>query len=331
MNARSIAAPAVILAAAGCDLSGCDPRLLDACQKARDLASFVGTEIAASNPTGNIVIGESDAHHATGLVSIAVRASSVAHSAPRLNGVVLRPDSTTASSAYPVDDRRDTGFTFDFSAGGFRGFRLGDTRVGALDVLGNVVILPTFDAGDFRSRPNGIGFGLGVRLGVIGETRVLPAVSVSMLARAMPTFTMKSDPLPMADGGTARINLESLRAHAYLARVAASKKIGRVGLTAGVGLDRYRASAEYRVTEPDLGTDSDVLSVNGPHSNRSVLFAGASVPLGKATLAVEAGRVSAPKDLHLLNTFVGSSMTKARTFVTFGMRIPAGRTLDRGR
>jgi hypothetical protein len=62
-----------------------------------------------------------------------------------------------------------------------------------------------------------------------------------------------------------------------------------------------------------------------------VLFAGASVPLGKATLAVEAGRVSAPKDLHLLNTFAGSSMTKARTFVTAGMRIPAGRTLDRGR
>ncbi|HUQ80437.1 MAG TPA: hypothetical protein VM076_04845 [Gemmatimonadaceae bacterium] len=331
MITRSIVATVLIVAVATGCAPGCDARLFDACEKARDLARFAATELAESAPSGNLVVGESDAHHATGLVSIAVRAGSASHSVPLLSGVTLRGDSVAASTAFGTANRRDASFSVEFSAGGLRGVRVKGTRVGAIDVLGSASVLPSFDGGGLRTSSHAIGFGLGMRVGVVGETRFLPAVSVSIMGRATPVYAMKSDPLPIDGGGTATIALESVQAHGYVGRIAASKKFGPLGITAGFGKDDYRTAAAYRVTGSEPGMDTGNLAFNGPRSRRDVAFGGVTLALGRATLAAEAGRVSASRDLHVTNTFVGGGLTKPRTFVTVGVRIPAGRTRDRVR
>jgi hypothetical protein len=331
MRVRTLAAPALALTTAGCDLDlGCTARMLDACRKAQDLSAFVGTELAAAVPTGNAVLGEADALHATGRMSIALRATSSTRVEPTMQSGALRVDSVASSTTFGVNTNRSTTVTGDLSVGAFRGFRAGATRVGAVDLLGSVSYVPAFGVAQFRARPRGLGLGVGARLGIVGETRAFPAISASVWSRSSGAYKVESDRLATTDGETQTIELDLLQAVTNSYRIAAAKRIGPLGITAGFGEDAYRVSADYRIAEVERETDSGFRHTIGPRSHRRMVFAGGSYTLGMATIALEAGRFEHGRVIPSINTFAGDGATKARTFVTLGVRIPAGRTHDRG-
>lgn len=168
-------------------------------------------------------------------------------------------------------------------------------------------------------------------MGLLGETRTLPAVSVSLASRGLPLFTLKTDPLPMSDGGSVSILLDQIRVNAITLHAAASKRIGRFGLTAGVGRDRYGVSTVYRMVSPDYSIDTGTEITAAANVHRRTAVGGASIALGRATLGVEAGSVFGGRDPTFVNTFGDQPLNRTRSFVTFGVRFAAGRTVDRGR
>ena len=330
MHTRPLSAAALIMATAGCDIPICSERLLDACQKARDVSAFIGNEIGQATPNGNAVLGEADALHATGRMSIALRATSSTRAVPTMGNMVVRTDGVVSNSTFTVEASRITTVNADVGVGMFRGIRAHETRVGAVDLLGTATFVPAFGESDLRARPRGLAVGIGLRLGVIGETAMLPAISLSVGSRASPAFSLKSAPIPTMDGGSQTIDLELIRATRTYYRVATAKRIGRLGLTAGFGEDAHRVSASYRVTDVADEAGMAFQSVSGVRSHRRMAFGGASLALGRTTLAFEAGRFGGGQALTSVNTFAGDDARRSRTFVSFGVRIPAGRTHDRG-
>ena len=64
---------------------------------------------------------------------------------------------------------------------------------------------------------------------------------------------------------------------------------------------------------------------------RNNAFGGGSMALGRATLGVEAGTVFGGRQPALTNTFGERRIDRARGYVTVGVKMAAGRTLDVGR
>ena len=331
MTIRRIASGALTLTLGACDpVFYCGERLIDACRKAEDLSAFVGTEVAASNPVGNAVVGEGGAIHRQGKLSISVRTNMTTRSAPLMGRPVLRSDGVAGSTMFDTREDLAASFRADAAVGAFRGFRTHGTRVGGLDLLGSVSRIPAFGSEDLRVKPEGLlGFGIGLRLGLIQETHTLPAVSATAAYHGAPRFSAKTGPFPLADGGAVSISLDTIDVSTSTIRLAASKRFGRLGLTGGFGKDSYHVRSEYRVTSADYELDS------GPQTTsmdlgQSNAFGGVSLALGAATLGAEAGTVFGGRQPALMNTFSDRRLDRSRSYFTLGVRMAAGRTFDRG-
>ena len=330
MNVRPITSGVLLLVLSGCDYAGCYERVLDACRKAEDLAAFVAGQATRSLASGNAIIGESGVLQATGKMSVSIRAHGVARSAPQLQGTMLRTDGITASSAFRTEDGSAMSMSADVAVGGLRGFRAGETRIGGVDLLGNLSMAPGFHSSGLRVTSKGFGFGLGVRVGVIAETRVLPAISLSVIRRALPPFSAQTTQLATDAGGTMSISLKDIAVSAQTLRLAGSKQFGRFGVTGGYGRGSYEASGEYRVASLDLSDDSGTIPVFASVA-RNDMFAGASLTLGPARIGAEVGRTFGVSGPVMFNTFGDGTTGGRRTYATLGVRFGAGRTNDRGR
>ena len=331
MNVRPITSGVLLLALCACENgSFCYDRVLDGCRKAEDLAAFVAEQAAGSLAGGNSIIGESGVLQATGKMSISVRAQGVARSAPQLQGTMLRTDGVATGSDFRTEDGSAMSMSADVAVGGLRGFRAGATRIGGIDLLGNLTMVPGFHDNGLHVTSKGLGFGVGVRVGVIEETRVLPAISFSVTARTLPTFSAETTPLATDAGGTMSISLTDIAVSARMLRLAGSKQFGRYGITGGFGRNRYFTSSAYRVTSPDLTEDSGV-NFTSASVTRSDVFAGASLTLGPARVGGEIGRTFGAAGPVMLNTFGDGTVGRQRTYATIGVRFGAGRTHDRGR
>ena len=330
MNVRTLTSGAFLLTLAACDGVYCGDVLIDACRKAEDLAGFVGTEVAASHPVGNAVIGEGGGIHRQGRLSIGLRANTATLSAPVIGRPTLRRDGITGTTFQTRNDR-GTSFGADLAVGAFRGFRVRATRVGGVDLLGNLTRTPAFGSQDFRARSKGLaGVGIGLRLGVVQETRSIPGVSLTAATYVSQEYKAETGQLPLTDSGTVSIALRRLRGETGIVRVAASKQFGRFGLTGGVGTDSYHVTGDYRIKSADPLLDSGWGSMSLDF-RRNNAFGGGSIALGKATLGVEAGTVFGGRQPALTNTFGERRIDRARGYVTVGVKMAAGRTLDVGR
>ena len=331
MNVRPITSGVLLLVLSGCDNSAiCYDRLIDACRKAEDLTAFVGEQAAGSLASGNAIIGESGILQATGKMSVSLRAHGVARSAPQLQGTMLRTDGVATSSAFRTEDAGAMSMSADFAVGGLRGFRAGETRIGGIDLLGNLTMVPGFHSNGLRVTSKGLGYGLGVRVGVVAETRVLPAISLSVMGRALPTFSAQTTQLNTDAGGTMSISLTDISVSGHTLRLAGSKQFGRYGITSGFGRSSYHTSSGYRVASPDGSEDTGV-NFTDAYVTRNDVFAGASLTLGPARIGAEVGRTLGAGGPVMFNTFGDGTTSGRRTYATLGVRFGAGRTHDRGR
>lgn len=179
----------------------------------------------------------------------------------------------------------------DLSFGLTRGVEVSPgMNVGALDLLATGTFLPVdlvshrlFDASSAR-----VGWGAGVRLGVLRETARVPGVALSFMYRSMGDVQIGNvcegsetpDPLPSAPPGTTLCNAEGDVGQARMAltglnaRATVSRRVLGVGLTLGAGYDRY--ADDFDVT---------VLGARGTLASRARVYRG-------RTGELESGRFS---------------------------------------
>jgi hypothetical protein len=132
---------------------------------------------------------------------------------------------------------------------------------GAIDLLGSATVLPVSLAGVEGLEKNPFSWGAGARVGLLRESFITPGVSVSVMYRRMgdvkigdvcegdelPTVTWQYSTTCTGDGdlGEVEFGLSNVSA-----RGAVSKRLLGLGLTAGVGYDRFETEADFGFRAP---------------------------------------------------------------------------------
>jgi len=286
----------------------------DACQKAADLYRYFNAQLGVLIAGGNATLGQGGTLGGPGHVSVGVRVNVINASVPDVGtaGIALGPPQRTAFT---------TGGTYaplpelDAAIGIVRGIAVGPTHIGGVDALVSAAYLPSFSKNAVRveNSAGALRFGFGARLGVLQETALTPGLSVTWLRRDLPITTITA-----SASATRTITVRDFDVRSTAWRVVASKSILGLGLAAGVGQDRYQASATLTY-DVDGAQPLQPLSLD-VKPTRTNMFADLSVnfiPLLK--LVGEVGRVSGGT-IPTYNTF-GRSADAARWYGSLGARL----------
>lgn len=200
------------------------------------------------------------------------------------------------------------------SIGVYPGISLAPTvgGVGAVDLLGSASWLPlsTFDVEGFDEDTPGFSYGVGARLGLLRESFTMPGVSVSLMYHKLGRVTygnvcenpglggvgIRGDGYEATAGpclgGGGDPGEFSLDLSSWSSRAAVSKRLLGLGLTAGVGYDRFGSDVGFGLRSrcPVVGGDcyfraSGLEVDNGRWSG----FVNGSFSLLFATLGAEVG------------------------------------------
>ena len=201
------------------------------------------------------------------------------------------------------------------AVGLFRGLRHGAF---AIDLLASAQLLPTrliddvhVDVNASRIGTIALGLGVGARMTLIGESRTLPAVTVSVMRRTLPRIGIGS--LVNGDGYSFASNLAGVQ---YRATV--GKRLGSLDVGAGAGWTDYSADAQIVFVNPITGAQEPPILLAITDS-RAVGFVDGGLAMGSLYLIGEAG-MQAGKDLALVTTFSGNDPKGRRFFGSLGLR-----------
>jgi len=329
MNARLIACAALTLAIAACDgpiPPYCGGNLMDACSKARDLATLVSVQLAdEAAAEGNAIIAESGALNDEGKLEVSFRAKVMSRNNPSFDNVTVSTDGSPGSSNIGVDGGPAASASGEFAFRVSRGTRVGNTRVAGLDLLGGLRLSPNLDGGSVHTNGGMLGFSYGARLGILKETDRLPAVSLTGIVRRLPKFSLTTEPLPIDGGGTVSLSLSNGQIETSGWRLAASKRLGRFGLTGGIGGEQYYTTVDFAAESQFDPTSGGTENVEF-NARRNTAFIGGSLGVGSATLGAELGSVFGGYVPSMTNSFSEGSPNAARAYLNLGVRLPVGRT-----
>jgi len=156
------------------------------------------------------------------------------------------------------------------SLGLTQGFSLAPTMggVGSIELLGSATLIPLELAGD-EFGENVISWGAGARVGLLRESFVTPGISVSLMYRDMGTArfgevcdgtetpVVGTSPARSVCSGGGDFGEIEFGLSNWSARGAISKRLLGLGLTAGVGYDKFETDADvaFRAPAPPLGQE----------------------------------------------------------------------------
>jgi len=175
---------------------------------------------------------------------------------------------TGSDAARPERRSLLLGGRFTSAVGIFEGFSPAPNVGGVMsvDVVGTTQLL---------RRPEGIGnsgtsfqWGGGVRLGVFRESFTLPGLTLSAMHYRSSRFRYGD-----ADETGAEFTLDP---HATSIRAVLGRDLLAVGLTGGLGWDRYGGTGSIRATAPGAAVGAGVAESAAVRMNRRYLFAGAN-------------------------------------------------------
>lgn len=261
---------------------------VDAAQPQLGILMAGGNPILGTASTGGVRLGLIPRVSLTGRVNVV---------AARLPDIREAQDGQADQFSVPapaVGANLSIGLTQGFSVapmiGGF----------GAIDLLGSVSVLPLELVGDDFGE-NAFSWGAGARVGLVRESFVTPGVSVSLMYRDLGDVNFgtvcEGTEVPVADnrstctggGDFGEINFGLSN---WSARGAVSKRLLGLGLTAGVGYDKFDTDADFafRAPGPPVGTEqvyrfSDIAVDN----DRWSAFLDASFTILVASLVGEVG------------------------------------------
>jgi hypothetical protein len=267
-----------------------------------------GILIAGGNPTigtasgGGLRLGVLPRVSASANVNVVfielpeILAEQAGSAAQRINDVVGIPapalSGTVAVGVFP-------GFSAIPTVGG----------IGSIDLLGSVTWLPFNQASveGFESGTKNLAYGVGARVGIVRESFLTPGVSVSVMRRSLgrieygdvcpglavtttdaESFTA-GNCTASGDAGEFSVDLTD-----WSGRAAVGKRLLGLGLTAGLGYDRFSSDIGYGFRAPSgtvAGTTNYFARASGIDldSDRWSAFLDASFTLLVATIGAEAG------------------------------------------
>jgi len=295
----------------------------DACRKTVDLVTFIVPQLSTAIAGGNATLGQGGALGGVGHFAVSLRGTLVSGSLPKIENQGF---STTGAQAttYQAEDQLVPAVTADAAIGLWRGYSAGATHVGGIDLLGSLMYMQDVEGDEVSVAVSGSGnvkVGLGVRIGILEESLVVPGVAFTWLKRDLPTLSISGRSTVTASGTSApgEIRLDDLAVKTTTFRLTASKSLAILGLSAGIGQDKYESSANVSVTVNPPGGAQSGAGNTGVSMTRTNMFVGASLNLFLFKAVAEAGQVSGGSLPALLNNF-GTPADKSRTYLTLGLR-----------
>jgi len=192
----------------------------------------------------------------------------------------------------------------------------------AVDVLGSALILPTgikdltVDSGATHISDAALGFGYGVRVGVLNGGFPVPAVSVSWMHRTVPRLRYGTLGPIIGTGDDFEFTMD-LTSDSY--RAVAGWKLAVVDLAAGIGVDHYK-SRDTNIRFHDAVTPTSVRTVViNPTNTRALVFVNGGLSLAVVKLVGELG-LQAGKDQSYFTQFSDFDPKAAHVFGGLGVR-----------
>lgn len=293
----------------------------DACQKSVDLFNYLAPQLGALIAGGNVEPGQGGALGGPGHFGLSVRATGIRSPLPQFDRVGVQPFAARASNI-PVKTTTVAFPVADLSVGLFRGVPLGLTTVGGLDALVNATYVPTVTQDEVSVRTTGgsVRLGYGARLGLLGETALVPGVAVSVLRRETPTADIT------AASGNDSVGVTGTRVRTDSWRLTAAKRLVVVSLAAGVGQDRYRSEATVRgvvndavVGIPFRAESSVELAQTFTRTNVFANLTLLAIPF--ARVVGEVGHTSGGTLAATYNSIDGRRPDAAYTYASVGVRL----------
>ena len=331
MRNRWILAGALLVAAtASAQAQGLDPQcrgqgvlgdeLEDACQKAVDIFNFMAPQLGTSIAGGNATLGQGGTLGGLGHFTIGLRANGLRGSRPVVDDVEVFTNGAR-SSEFPTEDQFVGLPTVDAAAGLFKGFPVGLTNVGGVDLLVSAAYLPELSRDNFEvETPEGsLKLGFGARVGLLQESLTIPGVAFTYFVRELPTVNVT------ATSGDDEYAVNELSARTNAWRIVASKNFLFFGLAAGIGQDRYRSTADVGVTVREDGIcAAGGCTLDGVAFDQKVTrtnyFTDLSLNIALLKLVGEIGLVSGG-DIATYNSFEDEQADDSRLYGSVGLRV----------
>jgi hypothetical protein len=297
------AAPAAAQSSQCSSFGGTSRRICDAAlDGTRAFHPVAGLLVSGGNP----VLGTASTLGGLGHFSLTARANAadVMLPDPKYDGAAGEvPSSEELYAPVPL---------LEGAAGIFEGLPSG---LLSIDLLVSAQLLPTDQienlsvAGDARRIGDvALGFGYGVRVGLLREDGPVPAVSLSAMRRHVPRLAYGD-----LDGGDEFRYGVDLQATNL--RVVASKQLAAFQLAAGLGWDRYTGDADVRLREgPNAPIEIEL------EESRTLAFVNAGLDLAAVSIVGEAG-YQGGRDQELSTDFDDYDTTSGKFFAGLGLRL----------
>ncbi len=280
----------------------------DGCEKARDLFLYMAPQLGTAISGGSHTLGIGTTLGGFPHFAVALRANAVMGDLPTIDDVTAGPAvvSTIESESSPVPM-----VTADFALGIYKGFSLGVTRIGGIDLIGGVTYVPEVDGDNASLVPqSSTSIGLGARVGLLEQSAVLPGISFSYMKRNLPTLDFGFE----TDGGD-QFNIDDFSVKTTSWRLSAQKNLLLFQLGAGIGSDTYDFS-----TTATGDVDGNAFGFSAKESmTRTTMYGTLGLNLFLFKVVTEVGQVSGG-DLATFNEFTEAA-DKNRLYATVGIRI----------
>ena len=259
---------------------------------------------------GNPVLGTAGSLGGFGHVTLTARVNAIKAALPDPTAATTSPVPSSFHGAVPAP-------MVEGALGVFKGIGGG---LLAVDVLGSALILPTgidnltVDSNATHISDAALGFGYGVRVGVLKGSFPIPAVSVSWMHRTVPRLrygTLGSAP---GTGDDFEFTMD-LKSDSY--RAVAGWRFVLVDVAAGIGIDRYK-STDTNIRFYDSPTNIRTVVIN-PTNTRAVVFVNGGLSLAAVKLVGEIG-LQAGKDQAFATQFSDFDPKAAHAFGGIGIR-----------
>lgn len=310
-----IAALAVFSAAAVAQgappAANCGFSVTNSCQAKVDLFGYLTPQVGTLVAGGNATPGRGGTSSGFRHFSVGLRVNALQASLPDFRGYA--PSASGARETFRTSSKFVALPVAEASVGVYAGYPLGLTRIGGVDLLGDASYLPAGHSGSTRIElpDGGAVYGYGVRLGLLQEGLLTPGVGITWLRHELPTMAIEG----AAAGTTLRIEDIDLATTSW--RVAANKSLIAFGVAAGIGQDRYKASATVNTSS---GPSTALSFMVRQDVTRTSWFADVSTNILLAKVVAEIGGVSGGR-IVTYNSFAGKSPDAIRLHGSLGVRI----------
>lgn len=281
----------------------------DACAVASDMFRYMAPQLGTAIAGGSHTLGIGTNLGGFPHFAIALRANAVQGHLPNIDNVNVGP--AGAARDFTVEESYVPMATVDFALGLTKGFNVGVTRMGGIDIIGGITYVPEIEEDDVSLIPEkSIAVGLGARVGILQQSALLPGIAVSYMQRNLPTLDFGG---AADDGNTFAINDFSVKTTSW--RISAQKNLLLLQLGAGYGGDTYDFSTAGNVSVDGFdGGFTDKASMT-----RTTMYGTLGINLFLIKVVGEVGQVSGGTvdTYHRFDT----PADEKRMYGTLGIRI----------